>query len=297
MLDIRMIRDNPEAYRKACTIKNFDSSLVDQLLEIDTKIKPLKQSNEELLAKRNQLSKQIGKIQGDERQKLIAEVGEIKSELESKLVEQKKLEASFKEVMLKLPAPTADDVPTGKDDQDNVEDKTWGEIPNFNFKIKSHIELGEQHDIIDFTRAVNISGSRSYILKGFGAELEQAILRLTFDSLLKKSYQAMSVPVLVRESAMEGTGYFPIGREQAYIVEKDELVLVGTSEVSLASYFANQTLSENRARTCANYLISKGITSRRIASQGYGETNPVATNDTPEGRRMNRRVEFDLNLR
>ena len=132
----------------------------------------------------------------------------------------------------------------GKDDGDNVQVKTWGEKPQFDFKPKDHVDLGESLDIIDIPRGVKLAGSRSYILKGDGARLEQALMRFTYDLLIERGFTPLAVPVLVTEDCMEGTGYFPVGREQAYCVEKDELALVGTSEVALTSYHAGEMLKE-----------------------------------------------------
>ena len=132
----------------------------------------------------------------------------------------------------------------GKDDADNVQVKTWGEVPEFDFKLKDHVELGKLHDIIDIERGVKLAGSRSYVLKGDGARLEQALLNFTLDHLHKKGYTQLTVPVLVLEDAMVGTGYFPNGRDQAYCVEKDKLALVGTSEVPMVSYYSKEMLKE-----------------------------------------------------
>ena len=156
----------------------------------------------------------------------------------------KDLDAKVQEELLRVPNPAREDVPVGKDDADNVQVKTWGEIPEFGFKLKDHVELGKLHDIIDIERGVKLAGSRSYVLKGDGARLEQALLNFTLDHLHKKGYTQLTVPVLVLEDAMVGTGYFPNGRDQAYCVEKDNLALVGTSEVPMVSYYSKEMLKE-----------------------------------------------------
>jgi seryl-tRNA synthetase len=154
----------------------------------------------------------------------------------------KDLREKFNQLMLLVPQPARSDVPLGRDDQDNVEVKRVGEIPVFDFKPQTHVALGEAKDLFDFARGVKLAGSRSYVLKGLGARLEQAILRMTFDMLVDRGYLAMSIPVLVSEECMVGTGYFPTGREQAYLAERDEMALVGTSEVALTSYYAKEIL-------------------------------------------------------
>jgi len=113
----------------------------------------------------------------------------------------------------------------------------WGQPRKFEFKPKNHIQLGEKLDIIDFAAGVRIAGTRSYFLKGLGAELHWAVLRLAMDLMVReKGFTLMSVPVLVREEAMRGTGFFPAGREQTYHVAEDNLFLTGTAEVGLTAY-------------------------------------------------------------
>jgi len=117
-----------------------------------------------------------------------------------------------------------------------------GEPPQFDFPMKDHVELGKALGIIDIERGVKLSGSRNYVLKGAGALLHQAVLRLAADSMLAKGYVPLTVPVLVREEMMYGTGWFPIGRDQAYLVERDGLSLVGTAEVPVTAYHADEIL-------------------------------------------------------
>jgi seryl-tRNA synthetase len=153
------------------------------------------------------------------------------------------LEHTIAERLLYVPLPPAHDVPLGETEEDNVEIRRWGEPPAFDFEPKDHVELGESLDIFDVERGVKLAGSRSYILKGEGALLHWAVLRLAMDHMLAQGFTPLTVPVLVREDYMVGTTYFPQGREQAYEIEKDELFLVGTAEVSLTSYHADEILS------------------------------------------------------
>jgi seryl-tRNA synthetase len=145
--------------------------------------------------------------------------------------------------MLRLPAPARTDVPVGKDDTENVEVKKWGEIRSFDFATKDHVELGNKLGILDIERGVKLAGSRSYFLVGDGALLEQAVMRFVYEKLCAKGYKPYSIPVLVKDDAMIGTGYFPLGKEQAYYVEKDEMSLVGTAEVALTSIYSDEILN------------------------------------------------------
>lgn len=241
MLDIQYIRDNKDKIKIAAAHKNFKVDL-DKLLSVDAELLPMQQEMEKLQENRNKLSKQIGKASPDEREKLKEQVLGFKGRLEELTNGVREKKEELHQLMLLVPQPAADDVPVGKDDADNAELRTWGEKPNFSFKPKSHIELGESLGLMDFKRGVKLSGSRSYVLTGKGAELEQAVLRYTYDYLVKRNYKPMSVPVLVNEACMEGTGYFPLGRDQAYYVELDKMALVGTSEVPLCSFHTDEML-------------------------------------------------------
>jgi seryl-tRNA synthetase len=243
MLDIKYIRENSDLVKKGARDKrnNID---IDHLLKLDSEIRPLQTSWEELQATRNRLSKEIGKAQPDQRESMKAEVQDIKSRMETLERQLAEKKPEFESLLLLVPQPARADVPVGKDDTENLEIKKWGTPPTFDFKHLDHVTLGQKHGLVDFERGVRIAGSRSYVLTGLGARLEQAVLRYVYDKLATKGYQPMSVPVLVREDCMVGTGYFPTGREQAYYCEKDEMALVGTAEVPLTSFYAGEILSE-----------------------------------------------------
>lgn len=243
MLDIKFIRENQELIKKGALDKNFEVP-IQELIELDEAIRPLKQNLESLQNERNMSSKKISQAKPEERDALKKAVKSLKSKMESYQNEISTLRSRFNKLMLLVPQPANNDVPIGKSDQENVEIKKWGKPREFDFTFKDHVKLGEENNLIDIPRGVKLSGSRSYVLTGQGALLEQALLRFTYDHLLSKNFTPMSVPVLVREETMEGTGYFPVGRDQAYCVEKDELALVGTSEVPLCSFFSNETLDE-----------------------------------------------------
>ena len=155
----------------------------------------------------------------------------------------KSAEAELQPLLLQVPQPPDEDVPVGKDAGENVVAYKWGEPRKFDFEPRSHIELGAALGILDFPAGVRIAGSRSYFLKGAAAELHQAVLRLATDLMVyEKGFTQLTVPVLVREKAMLGTGFFPGGREQAYRVgEREETgedvrFLTGTAEVALTAY-------------------------------------------------------------
>lgn len=243
MLDIKFIRENPDLVAKGARDKNFKIDVA-RILELDASIRSSLAEFETLQAERNRLSKTIAKASPEEREQLKTKVQEIKKAMDAIAPGLEESKKEFDSLMLLVPAPARSDVPIGKDDSENVEVKKWGTIPAFDFEPLDHATLGERLGIIDFTRGVKLAGSRSYILRGDGVRLEQAILRYTFDRLCERGYTPMTVPVLVKEEAMIGTGYFPTGRDQAYYVEKDEKALVGTAEVSLTSYHSGEILNE-----------------------------------------------------
>ena len=244
MLDIKFIRENVDALRRGAADKRVRFDL-DGLLALDREIRPLQTEWERLQTERNSLSKTIGATPPDGRDALKAKVQTIKESMDGLTETLKAKRAAFDDLMLLVPQPARSDVPVGKDDAENVELRKVGTLPAFDYKPKDHIELGTKLGILDFERGVKIAGSRSYVLKGDGARLEQAVLRFTYDFLIDRGYTPMSIPVLVTEECMTGTGYFPQGREQAYSVEKDRLALVGTGEVSLTSFHAKEMLKES----------------------------------------------------
>jgi len=244
MLDINYIRNNVSTVKKAVSDKLMSVD-IDRLLELDALIRDTTATVDLLRAERNSLSKHTPQLHGTEKDAAIGRVKAIKeelSELESKLFQAK---SEFDAIMLTVPSVPAPEVPIGKSDEDNVEIRRWGEIPKFGFPLKDHIELAERLDLVDIPRAVKFAGSRSYFLKNEGVLLEMAICRFVIDMLVSKGFTPMTVPHMVRESAMQGTGYFPIGYEQAYKVTEDELFLIGTSEVALVSYHQNEILSSD----------------------------------------------------
>ncbi len=245
MLDIKFIRDNQTLVAQAIRDKRMNVDLA-LLLSVDEELRKKQLEMEQLQADRNRLSKQIAQAAPADRDGLKAQVSDLKPRLETLEVDVRRLNEEFHKLMVLVPAPARADVPVGRDDTENVEVKRWGEVPSFSFPIKDHMALGTQLDLVDVERGVKLAGSRSYVLKGLGAQLEQAVLRFTIDHLTRKGYTQLGIPVLVKEEAMEGTGYFPAGREQAYLVERDQLVLVGTAEVSLTSYHAGEILKEEQ---------------------------------------------------
>jgi seryl-tRNA synthetase len=243
MIDIKLIREHPETFINAARDKRFNVD-IPELLVLDQQLKAIAQELQDCKTDQNAASKDIAKLGGEDKQGAIERMGKLKARIKELHHEQEQLQPVFDELMMLVPQPPDPDVPVGADDTENVELRKVGDIPTFDFQLRDHLELGEMLDIIDIPRGVKLSGSRNYILKGAGAMLHQAILRLAMDQMIARGYEPMNVPVLVREDVMYGTGYFPVGREQAYLAERDELSLVGTAEVPMTAYHSGDVLDE-----------------------------------------------------
>ena len=245
MVDLKDLRENPEKYRRGAERKNVKVD-VDAILRADEERVSAQKEFEKLRTEQNEASKLIGKAKdAAEREALKSKAGELKPRVKDAEDRMKAAEASLTPLLLQVPQPPDDDVPVGRDASENVVLYRWGTPRKFEFKPKSHIDLGKALDLFDFDAGVRLSGSRSYFLKGAGAELHQAVLRLAMDMMTReKGFTALTVPVLVREEAMQGTGFFPAGREQTYHVTADELFLTGTGEVGLTAYHMDEVLDE-----------------------------------------------------
>lgn len=241
MLDINFIRNHADVVKKAVADKLMNAD-IDRLLELDAGIRDAISAAEALRAERNGLSKQVQQLAGSEKAAAVERVRAIKEELSVLEAGLAQAKSEYDAIMLTVPSVPAPEVPIGRGEEDNIELRRWGEPPGFGFAPKDHMELAEGLDIVDVPRAVKISGSRSYFLKNEGVLLEMAICRFVVDRLVSKGFTPMSVPLMVREGAMQGTGYFPIGYDQAYKLPEDELFLIGTSEVALVSYHQNEIL-------------------------------------------------------
>jgi seryl-tRNA synthetase len=241
MIDINLIRAQPDLFRAAIKRKRIDLDL-DQLLEWDKVRRDLQFQVEAVRKQRNALSDSIKNAKDDERAKLIKESHGVALEL--RLLEPKLRLANerYAELMLMVPSLPADSVPDGASDHDNVEVRRWGEIPAFDFPALDHLEIARLRKLALFDEAREIAGSSAYALIGDGALLELAILRFALDFVVGRGFSPVLPPLLVNEEAMTGTGYFPIGKENAYSLERDQLFLVGTSEVGLVALHRGQTL-------------------------------------------------------
>jgi len=241
MIDIKQIRENPQKFKDACEAKKFAAD-IDRLIEVDSALKTIKQKLQDISTDKNRIGKSIPNLSADKKQAALSQLVELKLEEAKYSNELGQLQPQFNEIMQQVPQPADDDVPLGKDDTENTEIRKEGEIRQFDFEPKDHVQLGLALDIMDIERGVKLAGTRNYFLKGDGALLHWAVLRLAIDYMTGKGYVPLSVPLLMKDEAMKGTGYYPGSEEQTYRMEKDQLNLVGTAEVPLTAYRMGEIL-------------------------------------------------------
>jgi seryl-tRNA synthetase len=241
MLDIRFIRDNPEVVKTAVARKKFVVD-IDELLSVDERKRKLAAKVEQLRSERNNVSASIPKLEGMAKAAAIERGRSLRNDIGDLESESRTLDVRFDQLMLKVPGIPVDGVPDGDTDADNLEIRRVGELPEWSFEPQDHVALCESLDIADFTRAAKFAGSRAYLLKGAGAMLEYAITRLAMDHLIAKGFTPVVAPLLVNDKAMIGTGFFPLGTEDTYALDRDGLYLVGTSEVPLVSIHREEIL-------------------------------------------------------
>lgn len=244
MIDIKLIRDNPDLYIQAAKNKRIDAD-IQKLLDIDGRLKDIKTRLQEIATEKNRVGKSIPKLSGAERETALASLAALKPQEEQLQDEAKALQPEFDALLLEVPQPADPDVPVGKDDTENVEVRRVGEVRQFDFQPKDHVQLGAALNMMDIERGVRLAGTRNYFLKGDGAMLHWAVLRFSIDFMVRRGYTPMVVPLLMRDEAMRGTGYYPGAEEQTYRMERDELNLVGTAEVPVTAYRMGEILQED----------------------------------------------------
>lgn len=278
MIDLKQLREDPQRFRDGARKKNIHAD-IDRILELDARRRELMVEQEGLRAEQKRLAKdsgpEIGRLMGslksapaDEKAAIEARVAELRNkpaalkdriqQLDEALAE---FEPELRSLLLQVPQPPDADVPEGRSAEDNVEIRRWspeGFDPakpfeaQRGFRPRPHLDLMQSHGMVDFERGVKMAGSRSYVLIGDGMRLQQAALRFAFDFMIdRKGFTPVSVPVIVREECMVGTGFFPAGRDQAYHIEETrrgsghDLFLTGTGEVGLMGLHQDEILDES----------------------------------------------------
>ena len=247
MLDIRLIREKPDYVRENLKRRNDPEKLemLDQLIEYDKKWRQNLTRLNELRHQRRELTNEIAQLkkQGKEIAQKIQEARKIDAEIESLEKQVEELSRKVKYYLMRLPNLLHDSVPYGVDENDNVTVKTWGEIPKFDFKVKDHIDLGLSLGILDLERAAKVSGARFYYLKGLGVLLDMALINFALNELVKKGYEPIEPPYMMRRKAYEGATALADFEEMLYKIEDEDLYLIATSEHPIAAMFMNEVLN------------------------------------------------------
>ncbi|GGL95998.1 serine--tRNA ligase [Deinococcus aerophilus] len=241
MLDLKFIRENAGAVRRAIEVKGVSLDL-DELLTVDRELLGLKQRVEAMQAERNANAKLVPRATPEERPALIQKGKDLGEELKGLEPALRAHEDALKQLLLRVPNIPLDSVPLGADDSENVELRREGTLPHFGFTPLDHVELLERHGWSDPERVAQVSGSRSYLLKGEAVLLEMAVQMFALDFLAGRGFTPLSTSALVRPETLVGSGHFPGGEDQVYKIEGEELMLAGTSEVPVNSLYAGEQL-------------------------------------------------------
>ncbi len=257
MIDIKQLREDPQRFAAGAAAKKIDVD-IDALVALDTEILNAQRELQDLRTEQNAAGKQIARLQGEEKTAAVARMATLKERMKELSDRVAELEPRFNELLATVPQPPDADVPRGASPDDNTELRRWcpgwfdtakSFQANKGFAPKSHTELGAALGLFDFERGVKMAGSRSYVLTGAGMLLHQAVLRFAFDYMVhEQGFTPVSVPVIVREEMMYGTGFFPFGKDQAYCLNESQrgggqdLYLTGTGEVGLMGLHQGEIL-------------------------------------------------------
>ena len=251
MIDLRLLREDPELVRASQRLRGEPTELVDNLLHADEARRAATQRFEALRAEQNSLSKRIPKASPDERAGLLARTKELAAEVKAAEAEASAANEALRAAHLAVPNVVQDGVPPGGED-DFVVLREVGDRPAID-DPKDHLEIGEALRAIDTERGAKVSGSRFYFLTGFGALLQLGVMQLAVKLATENGFTLMIPPVLVRPEVMTGTGFLGAHAEEVYRLEADDMYLVGTSEVPLAGYHADEILDLSEPKRYAGW--------------------------------------------
>lgn len=247
MHDLKFIRTNPADFDKAMAMRGLHAQSP-AILALDEKRRSLQQSAEDLLAERNVLSRRVGELKrnGENADAIVAQVQDLKQTIAQVETQETEVANALKEILESLPNRPMDDVPLGEDENDNIEIRTWGDIPSFDFSPKQHFDLGEGLGLLDFEQAGVISGARFAYLKGDLARLERALGNFMTDLHVDTNgLKEVQVPLLVRDNAVYGTGQLPKFTEDLFHTDNGWW-LIPTAEVPLTNLYAETITLENQ---------------------------------------------------
>ncbi|MEX0756977.1 MAG: serine--tRNA ligase [Acidimicrobiia bacterium] len=241
MIDITVLRTDPERLERSLARRGIELDVA-ELVRLDEEVRRVRHESETLRAEQREAGKRIAQLSGDDKAGAIAEMSRVSERFKELSAQADEAQTTFDARWVTIPNLVDPSAADGFTDADNVEIARRGEIPSFDFTPLDHAALGESLDIIDTERGSKVSGSRFGYLKGRAVLLELALVRFAMDKLVAAGFTPMAPPVLVREHALFGTGFFPGDREQVYEIPADDLFLVGTSEVPMAAYHTDEIL-------------------------------------------------------
>jgi seryl-tRNA synthetase len=250
VIDLRLLREDPESIRASQRLRGESTEVVDRLLRADEERRSATQRFEAVRAEQKSLGKQVAKASGEERAALLARTRELAAEVKTAETAAAEADQALRRAHLAVPNVVEGAPPGGEDDF--VVLKTVGDLPDID-QPKDHLEIGEALGAIDTERGAKVSGSRFYFLTGVGALLQLAMLQMAIQQAVENGFTPSITPSLVRPEAMEGTGFLGAHAPEVYRLEADDLYLVGTSEVPLAAYHSNEILELDQPRRYAGW--------------------------------------------
>ncbi|WP_431860532.1 serine--tRNA ligase [Micrococcus terreus] len=245
MIDVKHLIEQPEQYRASQRARGADESLVDRIIAADAERRSSIAQFEQLRAEQKAFGKKVAAAQGDQKQALLAEVKELAAQVKSTEATANTAQEELTALQRSFPNLIEEGVPAGGENDFTVV-KHVGQIRDFaadGFEPRDHLEIGEKIGAIDMERGAKVSGSRFYFLKGVGARLEIALMQMGLDQAVQAGFTPIITPTLVRPETMQGTGFDVEHDDEIYRLERDDLYLVGTSEVALAGYHADEILN------------------------------------------------------
>ncbi len=246
MIDVRLIRENPEIVRRALEYRQMTSELLDEIVYLESKRREALQVVEQKKAERNSISSEIARAKASKDESLslslMERAKEISSEVKELDLQTSQIEEELKKKLLYLPNIPSSTTPVGKSEEDNVVIRMWGEPRKVNFEIRPHWDYGPETGLIDFERAAKISGARFTILRRDFARLERAIANFMLDLHHSKGYEEVALPFMVKRDTMQATGQLPKFEEEAYRIDPDDMFMIPTAEVPLVSQHMDEIL-------------------------------------------------------
>ncbi len=243
MLDPKLIKEKPQLIRDMLKSRSVDFDL-DSLIEADQKRREFILKTDDLRKKKNQVALEISqkKKAGEDASSILAKMKNISNELTKFELEQESIENKYSKLAMTIPNLVHESVPVGVDESANKEIRKWGKIPEFDFKVKDHIEISENLDLVDLERAAKVAGARFYYLKNDLVRLNQSLIHFGLDFLAKKEYSLVQPPYMINRKSMEGAVIADDFEEVIYKVEDEDLFMIGTSEHAMAAMHSKEII-------------------------------------------------------